>query len=135
MCFLFEPTTFMNLSGEALLAFAQFYKIKPEEILIVHDDLDLPPGSARLKFDGGHGGHNGLRDIYARFNTKRFYRLRIGIGHPNDRHLVSDYVLHKPSKADETDILTALDESLTVLSDVIHGQFEKAMNKLHTNTK
>ena len=134
-CRVLLPMTYMNRSGEAVLAMANFYKILPNEILVVHDELDLPVGSARLKFDGGHGGHNGLRDIDARLNTKGFYRLRLGIGHPGNRDDVSDYVLHRPSKSDEQSILTAIDHALTVLPDVLSGNIDKAMNVLHTVAK
>ena len=94
---LLVPTTFMNLSGKAVGALASFYRIKPEEILVIHDELDLLPGTAKLKQGGGHGGHNGLKDIVAQLgNNNNFYRLRIGIGHPGHRDLVAGYVLNKP---------------------------------------
>lgn len=134
-CRVLLPMTYMNRSGEAVLAMANFYKILPNQILVVHDELDLPVGSARLKFDGGHGGHNGLRDIDARLNTKGFYRLRLGIGHPGNKDDVSDYVLHRPSKSDEQSILTAIDHALSVLPDVLNGNIDKAMNVLHTVAK
>lgn len=134
-CRVLLPMTYMNRSGESVLAIAQFYKILPNEILVIHDELDLPVGSARLKFDGGHGGHNGLRDIDARLNTKGFYRLRLGIGHPGHRDDVSDYVLNRPSKSDEQSILTAIDHALSVLPDVLNGNIDKAMNVLHTVAK
>jgi PTH1 family peptidyl-tRNA hydrolase len=134
-CRVLLPMTYMNRSGESVLAIANFYKILPNEILVVHDELDLPVGSARLKFDGGHGGHNGLRDIDARLNAKGFYRLRLGIGHPGNRDDVSDYVLHRPSKSDEQNILTAIDHALSVLPDVLSGNIDKAMNVLHTVAK
>lgn len=134
-CRILLPMTYMNRSGEAVLAIANFYKILPNEILVVHDELDLPVGSARLKFDGGHGGHNGLRDIDARLNTKGFYRLRLGIGHPGNKDDVSDYVLHRPSKSDEQNILSAIDHALSVLPDVLTGNIDKAMNVLHTIAK
>ncbi len=134
-CRLLQPTTYMNLSGEATLAAAKFYKIKPEEILVVHDELDLPVGSARLKLDGGHGGHNGLRDIMARLSSNQFYRLRLGIGHPGNRDDVHDYVLHKPSLSDMQLIIEAIDKSLTALPDIVAGNFNKAMNFLHTSNK
>ncbi len=134
-CRVLLPMTYMNRSGESVLAIAQFYKILPSEILVVHDELDLPVGSARLKFDGGHGGHNGLRDIDAKLNTKGFYRLRLGIGHPGHRDDVSDYVLNRPSKSDEQSILTAIDHALSVLPDVLNGNIDKAMNVLHTVAK
>jgi PTH1 family peptidyl-tRNA hydrolase len=134
-CRVLEPTTYMNRSGESILALAQFYKIKPDEILVVHDDLDLPVGSARLKLDGGHGGHNGLRDIISRLGTKEFYRLRLGIGHPGNRDDVHDYVLQRPSVADRASLLEAIDKSLIALPDIVAGLNDKAMNYLHTDTK
>lgn len=134
-CKLLEPLTYMNRSGESVLSLCHFYKIPPEEILVVHDELDLPPGVARLKLDGGHGGHNGLRDIVAHLGTKRFYRLRIGIGHPGEKDDVVNFVLQRPNKDDENKINTAVDHALDVLPEVIHGNIEKAMTALHTATK
>lgn len=134
-CRVLLPMTYMNRSGEAVLAIAQFYKILPAEILVVHDELDLPVGSARLKFDGGHGGHNGLRDIDARLNTKAFYRLRLGIGHPGNKDDVTNYVLNRPSKSDEQMIVTAIDHALSVVPDILKGNIDKAMNVLHTVAK
>lgn len=130
-----QPTTYMNLSGESVQKLAHFYKISPESLLVVHDELDLPPGSMRLKFDGGHGGHNGLKDIIARLNTKAFHRLRIGIGHPGHKDDVHDYVLQKPSQADRAAIHTGLEEALFVLPDILAGHFEKAQTQLHTACK
>lgn len=134
-CRVIQPSTYMNRSGEAILAIANFYKILPHEILVVHDDLDLPVGNLRLKFDGGHGGHNGLRDIVARIGSKQFYRLRIGIGHPGDKDDVLNYVLHRPSISDKEKILTGIDHALAVMSDIVQGKIEKAMTLLHTATK
>ena len=134
-CYLFQSATYMNHSGQALKLVSHFYKIKPKQILVVHDELDLPPGSARLKFDGGHGGHNGLRDINDHLGTRGYYRLRLGIGHPNDRDMVTDYVLHKPSVADKMQIMQALEQAIDVMPSIINGQFEKAMNQLHTVAK
>jgi len=131
-CRILQPLTYMNCSGSAVLAMAQFYKILPQEILVVHDELDLPPGTARLKMDGGHGGHNGLRDIIAQLNTREFYRLRIGIGHPGVKNNVSNYVLHRPSVSDHQDILTAIHDALAVLPDIVAGNIAQAMQKLHT---
>src|SRR3990167_5001867 len=130
-CYLAIPTTFMNLSGQAVYALMHFYKLKPSEILIVHDELDLPPGVARLKFSGGHGGHNGLKDIVARLNSHDFYRLRIGIGHPGHRDAVSDYVLARPSKLERQQINEAMHASIQVLPLLLTGEFEKAMHALH----
>jgi PTH1 family peptidyl-tRNA hydrolase len=129
------PMTYMNRSGESVLAVSKFYKIPPEEILVVHDELDLPPGVARLKLDGGHGGHNGLGDIIAHLGTKKFYRLRLGIGHPGDKDDVTNYVLERPNKADNAKIVEAIDASLAVFNDLLAGNFEKAMTTLHTATK
>jgi PTH1 family peptidyl-tRNA hydrolase len=125
------PTTFMNRSGQAIRALAQFYKIPPEAILVAHDELDLAPGIARIKLDGGHGGHNGLRDTMAHLGTSRFYRLRIGIGHPGQRNQVVDYVLHNPAKAEREQIDAALTKTLAVLPDLIIGDEQKAMRLLH----
>lgn len=128
------PTTYMNLSGEAVSALAKFYKVKPEEILVAYDEIDLPPGIARLKFDGGHGGHNGMRDIFARLGSKQFYRLRIGVGHPGHKDDVVDYVLCKPSKADTQKIHEAIGRAIDVLPKVLSGSPEQAMNILHTES-
>lgn len=126
------PTTFMNLSGKAVAAVANFYKILPEEILVVHDELDLPPGSIRLKKGGGHGGHNGLRDtISALGNNKEFYRLRIGIGHPGQANKVTGYVLGKAPEDEQLCINAALDEVERHLDKIISGNMAAAMNQLH----
>lgn len=126
------PTTFMNLSGKAISALANFYRIKPEEILVIHDELDLPPGVAKIKQGGGHGGHNGLRDTIAQLaNNKNFYRLRVGIGHPGDKNLVAAYVLNKPSPADWQLIDKALDEASTCVEILIKEGITKATNRLN----
>ena len=126
------PTTFMNLSGKAVGALATFYRIKPEEILIAHDELDLPPGVAKIKLGGGHGGHNGLRDSIAQLgNNKNFYRLRIGIGHPGDKNLVSAFVLNKPSPTDHQLIDKALDEAVSCTQILLKDGINKAMNRLN----
>jgi PTH1 family peptidyl-tRNA hydrolase len=127
-----QPTTYMNLSGQSVVKLAHFYKIDPKSILVVHDELDLPPGTARLKLDGGHGGHNGLRNIISLCQSKQFYRLRIGIGHPGHRDDVHNYVLHKPKSDDRQLILGSMDRALQVLPDILSGQIQSAMNKLHT---
>src|SRR3990167_3185232 len=132
-CYLAIPTTFMNLSGESVQAAMDFYKINPNELLIAHDDLDLPVGSVRLKFGGGHGGHNGLRDIIAQLQTPDFYRLRLGIGHPGDSDLVTDYVLNNPSKTDAEQIHAAITKALTVMPPILNNNIEQAMQMLHTN--
>lgn len=129
---LLEPQTFMNRSGQAVGALAGFYKILPEEILVVHDELDLPPGDARLKKGGGHGGHNGLRDIIAHLGTPEFWRLRLGIGHPGDKNQVSDYVLHPAGREEQERIDAAVDKSLPLLPQLLAGDFPAAMLKLHT---
>lgn len=130
---LLVPTTFMNRSGRSVAAIAGFYKLNPEHILIAHDELDIPPGSARFKFGGGHGGHNGLRDIVpALGNRKDFYRLRLGIGHPGSARQVSAYVLSRPAPADREAISAATDEALRALPLLLDGDMEKAMTRLHS---
>lgn len=129
---LLKPETFMNLSGQSVLALMQFYKIDLSNILVVHDDLDLPAGVARLKQGGGHGGHNGLRDITTRCGGNGFQRLRLGIGHPGDKSRVTGHVLSKVSSDDQTAIEAAMTAALDVLPLVITGDFQRAMNKLHT---
>ncbi|BBJ00071.1 peptidyl-tRNA hydrolase [Ferrigenium kumadai] len=131
--FLLKPQTFMNVSGRAVGALAQFYKIAPAEILVVHDELDLPPGSAKLKLGGGHGGHNGLKDIIAQLGTKDFWRLRLGIGHPGERSEVSNFVLHDPRREERELIEEAMRRALDVAHLVIEGKTEAAMLKLHSN--
>lgn len=128
------PTTFMNRSGQAISALANFYKIEPEEILVAHDELDLAPGVAKLKQGGGHGGHNGLRDtISALGNNNNFARLRLGIGHPGNAKLVVDYVLKKASPDDQQLIDDAIDASTKVVADLVQGQWNQAMKTLHTS--
>ncbi len=129
---LLKPQTFMNLSGRAVGALAQFYKITPAEILVVHDELDLAPGIARLKLGGGHGGHNGLKDIIAQLGTKDFWRLRIGIGHPGDRNEVSNYVLGTARREERDLIDAAIQRSLALAPLIIAGKLEAAMLKLHS---
>lgn len=127
------PTTFMNLSGKAVAALAGFYRIKPEEILVIHDELDLPPGTAKLKQGGGHGGHNGLKDIVAQLgNSNNFYRLRLGIGHPGHRDLVAGYVLNKPSPADRGSLEKALDEATDCVEMIFKDGIVKATNRLNS---
>ena len=132
---LLKPLTFMNLSGKAVGALAQFYKIKPEEILAVHDELDIPCGRIRLKRGGGNGGHNGLKDIQAKLGTADFYRLRLGIDHPGDKALVSAYVLNKPSAEDKQKIDEAIGKSLQGLPLIMEGKWEEATRFLHSNGK
>jgi PTH1 family peptidyl-tRNA hydrolase len=131
--FLLKPQTFMNVSGRAVGALAQFYKIAPAEILVVHDELDLPPGSAKLKLGGGHGGHNGLKDIIAQLGSKEFWRLRIGIGHPGERAEVVNYVLNDPRHEERELIDEAMQKAQHIAHLVIEGKIEAAMLKLHSN--
>jgi PTH1 family peptidyl-tRNA hydrolase len=128
---LLKPQTFMNLSGRAVLALAQFYKIEPAQILVVHDELDLPPGSAKLKLGGGHGGHNGLRDIIAQLGSKEFWRLRLGVGHPGDRAAVVNYVLNAPRQEEQMLIEDAMQRANAVAALILEGKLEAAMLKLH----
>lgn len=129
---LLEPQTYMNRSGQSVAALCRFYKILPEEIVVVHDELDLLPGVAKLKQGGGLGGHNGLKDIVAQLGTRDFWRLRIGIGHPGDRDAVVRYVLHSPRKEEVPLINEAIDRSLQVWQLIAQGDFQSAMLKLHT---
>lgn len=129
---LLKPTTYMNASGRSVAALAKFYKIEPQAILVIHDDLDLPPGGVKMKKGGGHGGHNGLKDIAAHLGTNDFWRLRLGIGHPGDRNAVINYVLHPPLRDDMPLIEANIDESTALLPMLLAGHFEAAMLKLHT---
>ncbi|QLB17555.1 aminoacyl-tRNA hydrolase [Mannheimia varigena] len=130
---LLVPTTFMNLSGKAVGALANFYRIKPEEILVAHDELDLPPGSVKLKKGGGHGGHNGLKDIIAALgNNKEFYRVRIGIGHPGHKDLVAGYVLGKPAPQEKELINAAVDESSRCIEILLKDGIVRATNRLNS---
>ncbi|GAB4120527.1 MAG: aminoacyl-tRNA hydrolase [Sideroxydans sp.] len=131
--FLLKPQTFMNASGRAVGALAQFYKVAPAEILVVHDELDLLPGAAKLKLGGGHGGHNGLKDIIAHLGSKDFWRLRIGVGHPGERSEVVNYVLNAPRKEERALIDEALQRAQEVAPLIIEGKLEAAMLKLHSN--
>ena len=125
------PTTYMNLSGKAVASIAKYYSIAASEILVAHDELDLPAGKIRLKSGGGHGGHNGLRDLLAHLGTPDFHRLRIGINHPGHKDLVSDYVLQAPNKTEQLAIEQAIAASLSELPNIVMQQFALAMNKLH----
>jgi len=129
---LLKPTTFMNRSGQSVAALARFYKIAPEQILIVHDEIDLPVGQVKLKYAGGHGGHNGLRDLHAHFGTPNYWRLRIGVDHPGSKDLVVDYVLHAPSKVDREKINGVIDEASRQLPDLLRGEAARVMNHLHS---
>lgn len=128
---LLKPQTFMNASGRSVGALAQFYRFAPTEILVVHDELDIPPGVARLKLGGGHGGHNGLKDIIAHLGSRDFWRLRIGIGHPGDRADVAGYVLNDPRREERELIDDAMQRALDVAHLFIEGKAEAAMLKLH----
>ena len=129
---LLKPTTFMNASGKSVAALANYYKITPAEILVIHDELDLPVGGSKLKIGGGHGGHNGLKDIEAALGTKDFWRLRLGIGHPGDRNEVINFVLKAPSKDEQAAIDDKIHESTKLIDLLLTGEFESAMLKLHT---
>lgn len=129
---LLKPSTFMNRSGQAVAALAQFYKIKPEEILVVHDELDIPCGRIKFKLGGGNGGHNGLKDIQARLGTPDFYRLRLGIDHPGDRNLVVGYVLNKPSPEHRQQIDEAINKSLKAVPMLLAGEWEEVVRFLHS---
>jgi PTH1 family peptidyl-tRNA hydrolase len=132
---LLQPMTFMNASGRAVAALARFYKITPEEILVIHDELDLPPGQAKLKKGGGHGGHNGLKDIAAHLGTPDFWRLRLGIGHPGDKNAVINFVLKPPMKDEAALIEDSINLSVKLLPMLLEGSFEAAMLKLHTKPR
>jgi PTH1 family peptidyl-tRNA hydrolase len=125
----------MNRSGQSLAAVVRYFDIPPEQVLVAHDELDLQVGTLRLKQGGGHAGHNGLRDIINVLGTREFWRLRIGIDHPGDRAQVVNYVLSRPSRDDENHILDALEDAERCLADVIAGEFQTAMNRLHGTPK
>ena len=129
---LLKPATFMNLSGKSVTAALRFWKIEPEQALLVHDELDLPPGVARLKFDGGHGGQNGLRDTMRLLGHGKFHRLRIGIGHPGHKDRVTPWVLGRASADDDILIGRAIDDALDALPLAVEGDFMDAMTRLHT---
>ena len=129
---LFKPASFMNRSGGPVAALLSYYRIAPAAMVVAYDDLDLPPGTVKLKRGGGHGGHNGLRDLYAHLPDTEFVRVRIGIGHPGHRDQVVGYVLSRPGREDEKLILEAIDAALDVMPQVLAGELEKAMHELHT---
>ena len=129
---LLKPGTFMNRSGQAIQALASFYKFTPEQILVAHDELDLPPGDARLKLGGGHGGHNGLRSVHQHLGES-YARLRIGIGHPGNKDLVLDYVLGRPSQPDLRAIEDALIRAQAALEMLVTQGWNKASQLLHTD--
>jgi PTH1 family peptidyl-tRNA hydrolase len=134
-CWLLEPQTFMNLSGKAVAALANFYKIDPADVIVAHDELDLPPGTVKMKLGGGFAGHNGLRDITAQLGTRDFWRIRLGIGHPGDKAQVHSYVLSAP-RAEEQDLIDeSITRSLAVIDSIARGDYEAAMLRLHTKPR
>jgi PTH1 family peptidyl-tRNA hydrolase len=130
-----EPQTYMNLSGRSVGGLARFYKIEPEEILVVHDELDFPPGTVKMKLGGGVAGHNGLKDIQAQLGTQGFWRLRIGIGHPGDRDVVADYVLNSPTPGERALIEASVERGLEIMSLVLAGDMQGAMHRLHSSNR
>lgn len=127
------PTTYMNRSGQSVAALAGFFRIPVEAILVAHDELDMPPGTAKLKKGGGHGGHNGLRDIIAQLgNQNGFHRLRLGIGHPGHSSLVSGFVLGRAPRSEQDLLDTSIDSALGVLPEMLDGDWTRAMQKLHS---
>ena len=128
--YLAHPTTYMNESGYAAAALSRFYKIPPEQIIVIHDELDLLPGQMKLKQGGGHAGHNGLRDIINKLGSKDFWRLRIGIGHPGHKDQVSSYVLHKPSASERQTIDQCIQHSCQLLPKLLQGQFDTVAQQL-----
>jgi len=131
---LLKPTTFMNLSGESVMAMANFYRIEPAQILVAHDELDLLPGTVRLKSSGGHGGHNGLRDIIKHLG-RDFWRVRLGIGHPGEARQVSGFVLKRAPKSENELLLRCIDDVMREVPNIVTDQVDKAMNTLHTKDK
>ncbi|THB67295.1 MAG: aminoacyl-tRNA hydrolase [Gammaproteobacteria bacterium] len=129
---LIKPQTFMNNSGQAIGEVSRYFRVEPEQILVVHDELDIAPGTAKLKKGGGHGGHNGLRDAVAHLNSKDFLRLRIGIGHPGNSKQVTGYVLGNPSKEEYAEIHKSISDSIEAIKIAIEQGLEKAMHWLHS---
>ncbi len=129
---LLQPQTFMNLSGKSVASLARFFKIQPEEILVVHDELDLPPGQVKLKRGGSHAGHNGLRDIHAQLGSPNYWRLRIGIGHPGEKSEVANWVLKKPAPDQRTLIEDSIAHSLKAHAAMLAGDMDKATLLVHT---
>ncbi len=125
------PQTFMNRSGQSVLALAHFHRIPPDEILVVHDELDIPPGHLRLKFGGGLGGHNGLKDISSRLSSNDYWRLRIGIGHPGDRNAVANYVLNRPRREEQDEIDRAIDRALAAWPKIAAGEWNAAAQHIN----
>jgi PTH1 family peptidyl-tRNA hydrolase len=130
---LLEPQTFMNLSGKSVAALARFFKIEPKEILVIHDELDVVPGTAKLKLGGSHAGHNGLRDIHAQLGTADYWRLRLGIGHPGVRSEVVGWVLKKPLKEQREAIEDAIVRTLHAFPALVAGEMDKATLLIHTS--
>ena len=131
-CILAKPLVFMNNSGRTVRALLDYYKIGVENLLVAYDELDLPPGTARLKKGGGHGGHNGMRDIFRHVDNTDFLRLRIGIGHPGHKDAVTSYVLSRPTASQEQQMLRSIDDAIGVMSDLLAGNVSKATKDLHT---
>lgn len=131
-CILARPAVFMNHSGQAVRALVDYYGISPDRLLVAYDDLDLPPGTARLKKGGGHGGHNGMRDIFRHLDDTGFLRLRIGIGHPGFKDAVTGYVLSRPPADQERQIMHSIGDAIAVMPDLLSGNLSKATKDLHT---
>ncbi len=131
-CLLLKPSTYMNRSGQSVSSLAKYFKIDVSRILVAHDELDLAAGEVRLKLDGGHAGHNGLRDVISALGSKEFWRLRIGIDHPGERDLVVDYVLGNPSRSDAIAIESCLDKAAELFQKIVKGEYQSVMNDLHT---
>ncbi len=130
---LLEPQTYMHLSGKSVATLARFFKIAPQDILVVHDELDVPPGQSKLKFGGGHGGHNGLRDIHAQLGTGDYWRLRLGIGHPGDKNQVADWVLKKPAPDQREAIEACVARTLKAAPELLAGDMAKATLVVNTH--
>ena len=130
---LLKPLTFMNLSGKSVAALARFFKISPAEVLVAHDELDIVPGQAKLKFGGSHAGHNGLRDIHAQLGTGDYWRLRLGVGHPGVKAEVINWVLKKPSQEDRVAIEDSIARALKAVPELLKGEMEKATMMIHTS--
>lgn len=128
------PTTFMNNSGKSVAALCKFYKIEPQNMLVAYDEIDFEVGVTRLKAGGGHGGHNGIRDIISALGGKKdFYRLRIGVGHPGHKSMVANYVLSPPSRSEADIIISNIEDAIRVMPQAVHGNWEEAMLRLHTS--
>lgn len=133
-CWLLKPMTYMNHSGRSVAALCNFYRIEPSQLLVAYDELDLAPGTVRLKTGGGHGGHNGMRDICSALGTRDFHRLRIGIGHPGHKEAVVGYVLSRPTRAEHEAMEAGIGEALRHWEAIQSGELQRAMNALHTAT-